>query len=565
MDPILIAIGAVVIVVLLVGAFFLKNRSKKPASIFPPTTLNTEQPITSTDVQNQTIPNAQATVQPQMPSSQPTPSTQNTGFSADLLALAQKYVEQQDFDGAINTLKFAIQQNPQRSDLRLFLLNVYALVKDYDSFNENLQPLLALNDPMASLQANNLKTLLDEEIAATNAIKNKVTQPIQEENEALDFDFPVETPVQQTTHTQQPTPQAIPTQLQQPNLQQPENITPVVRPAVTPKTTISTNDNISFGTNFGQTSISQPTFTLPKTQQPVQPTQPAINTTKAEPEIDFLDFDFDTPTTNQTQPIHQATSVPAVSIDDSFPAFTLEDDKPTISKTEIVQPEPKLDFTETTDFNFSVEPPKPQQPEASKPADSIDFDFDFDVSFDKPQEKIPSVQPSTFDKTPKNFEQEFIFDDAIDFSETSKTTPKTTISESLFDDDTFSFDALELDNTSDKNTQQTIIQPTNVNIVKPNLDVEPTLQLEPNIENTFNQQNSNIPNATAPASFNDSQDLSAALAMVKDLDSVQVTVELAQKYIALGEYDSAKRLLKEIQYANPSQQQIIQQLLTKIS
>lgn len=565
MDPILIAIGAVVIVVLLVGAFFLKNRSKKPASIFPPTTLNTEQPITSTDVQNQTIPNAQPTVQPQMPSSQPTPSTQNTGFSADLLALAQKYVEQQDFDGAINTLKFAIQQNPQRSDLRLFLLNVYALVKDYDSFNENLQPLLALNDPMASLQANNLKTLLDEEIAATNAIKNKVTQPIQEENEALDFDFPVETPVQQTTHTQQPTPQAIPTQLQQPNLQQPENITPVVRPAVTPKTTISTNDNISFGTNFGQTSISQPTFTLPKTQQPVQPTQPAINTTKAEPEIDFLDFDFDTPTTNQTQPIHQATSVPAVSIDDSFPAFTLEDDKPTISKTEIVQPEPKLDFTETTDFNFSVEPPKPQQPEASKPADSIDFDFDFDVSFDKPQEKTPSVQPSTFDKTPRNFEQEFIFDDAIDFSETSKTTPKTTISESLFDDDTFSFDALELDNTSDKNTQQTISQPTNVNIVKPNLDVEPTLQLEPNIENIFNQQNSNIPNATAPASFNDSQDLSAALAMVKDLDSVQVTVELAQKYIALGEYDSAKRLLKEIQYANPSQQQIIQQLLTKIS
>lgn len=565
MDPILIAIGAVVIVVLLVGAFFLKNRSKKPASIFPPTTLNTEQPITSTDVQNQTIPNAQPTVQPQMPSSQPTPSTQNTGFSADLLALAQKYVEQQDFDGAINTLKFAIQQNPQRSDLRLFLLNVYALVKDYDSFNENLQPLLALNDPMASLQANNLKTLLDEEIAATNAIKNKVTQPIQEENEALDFDFPVETPVQQTTHTQQPTPQAIPTQLQQPNLQQPENITPVVRPAVTPTTTISTNDNISFGTNFGQTSISQPTFTLPKTQQPVQPTQPAINTTKAEPEIDFLDFDFDTPTTNQTQPIHQATSVPAVSIDDSFPAFTLEDDKPTISKTEIVQPEPKLDFTETTDFNFSVEPPKLQQPEASKPADSIDFDFDFDVSFDKPQEKTPSVQPSTFDKTPKNFEQEFIFDDAIDFSETSKTTPKTTISESLFDDDTFSFDALELDNTSDKNTQQTISQPTNVNIVKPNLDVEPTLQLEPNIENIFNQQNSNIPNATAPASFNDSQDLSAALAMVKDLDSVQVTVELAQKYIALGEYDSAKRLLKEIQYANPSQQQIIQQLLTKIS
>lgn len=565
MDPILIAIGAVVIVVLLVGAFFLKNRSKKPASIFPPTTLNTEQPITSTDVQNQTIPNAQPTVQPQMPSSQPTPSTQNTGFSADLLALAQKYVEQQDFDGAINTLKFAIQQNPQRSDLRLFLLNVYALVKDYDSFNENLQPLLALNDPMASLQANNLKTLLDEEIAATNAIKNKVTQPIQEENEALDFDFPVETPVQQTTHTQQPTPQAIPTQLQQPNLQQPENITPVVRPTVTPTTTISTNDNISFGTNFGQTSISQPTFTLPKTQQPVQPTQPAINTTKAEPEIDFLDFDFDTPTTNQTQPIHQATSVPAVSIDDSFPAFTLEDDKPTISKTEIVQPEPKLDFTETTDFNFSVEPPKPQQPEASKPADSIDFDFDFDVSFDKPQEKTPSVQPSTFDKTPRNFEQEFIFDDAIDFSETSKTTPKTTISESLFDDDTFSFDALELDNTSDKNTQQTISQPTNVNIVKPNLDVEPTLQLEPNIENIFNQQNSNIPNATAPASFNDSQDLSAALAMVKDLDSVQVTVELAQKYIALGEYDSAKRLLKEIQYANPSQQQIIQQLLTKIS
>ena len=52
---------------------------------------------------------------------------------------------------------------------------------------------------------------------------------------------------------------------------------------------------------------------------------------------------------------------------------------------------------------------------------------------------------------------------------------------------------------------------------------------------------------------------------LKDIDTTQLNVELAEQYVNLGEYDSAKRLLDEISLSAHSQYEgKVQNLLEKI-
>ena len=46
------------------------------------------------------------------------------------------------------------------------------------------------------------------------------------------------------------------------------------------------------------------------------------------------------------------------------------------------------------------------------------------------------------------------------------------------------------------------------------------------------------------------EDLSAILDVIKDIDTDTLNVDLAEQYVNLGEYDSAKRLLDEIKDSN---------------
>lgn len=56
-----------------------------------------------------------------------------------------------------------------------------------------------------------------------------------------------------------------------------------------------------------------------------------------------------------------------------------------------------------------------------------------------------------------------------------------------------------------------------------------------------------------------------AFDLLKDVDSDQINLELAEQYLDLGEYDSAKRLLNEIQANNNSEYAArVEQLLEKI-
>ena len=72
----------------------------------------------------------------------------------------------------------------------------------------------------------------------------------------------------------------------------------------------------------------------------------------------------------------------------------------------------------------------------------------------------------------------------------------------------------------------------------------------------------------APEAAESAEDFSSRFAadfdFVKSLDSNQVTLDLANQYLQLGEYDSAKRLLNEvIAQGNSEQKQQAQVLLER--
>lgn len=159
MDPMLMAIIAAVVVVILAGVFFMKSRNKGEAAT--PTTT----PTKSTN-----RPKTLAEQQRELEARSATPAAVTP--EVDNLTIAQQYFDQKDYSQAVTTLKSAIGKQPNRADLQLLLLKTYAEQKNYTDFDTAYSNLSALNDPAATAQASTLKRLLDEEQSQAFGISN---------------------------------------------------------------------------------------------------------------------------------------------------------------------------------------------------------------------------------------------------------------------------------------------------------------------------------------------------------------------------------------------------------
>ncbi|HBI48266.1 MAG TPA: hypothetical protein DDY26_00280, partial [Moraxellaceae bacterium] len=67
---------------------------------------------------------------------------------------------------------------------------------------------------------------------------------------------------------------------------------------------------------------------------------------------------------------------------------------------------------------------------------------------------------------------------------------------------------------------------------------------------TANLETPSIADEGSPTAAPVVEDLSAILDVIKDIDTDTLNVDLAEQYVNLGEYDSAKRLLDEIKDSN---------------
>lgn len=606
MDPIMIGIAAVVILVIVAGVFLMKKGKSQ-------TTVDTQTQVK----RPKTLAEQQRELELQRQSQMPSPATPdlpqttlqtvqtlNTAESAQHeLQAAEQLIQNQDYDGAITTLRRALKNHPSHSGLNFTLLNSYALAKDYQHFNTFYLEVLALSDVDLTTQANNLKMLVDEE-QSINARSAAMTHtPEAVESDGLDFDLPGFNNQDNNQDSDKP---AINSTLQ---VAMP-SVTGAAQPATLANGASHNADNeldFDFALDVPETKIA-----------PVTPVPPATNTTETtaaqsqSDELTFDDFDFDLPS---KQPATAETvAAPALESPTEIVA-SVKEEPVTTTLASNVNNETISDSDFDFDFDFSL-PDNPSTnaatavepmittptaaPSADNMADEFDFDFDlnaepavtptndatieaalsFDASdtkassnlfsdaatsvpvasdeatdiasFDLDDELLrqaeaatlappatPSVAEPVVDlaevkaprevKAPSQSDTLLISDDMFDFALDDDTTKvQDATSNVLFTEPTPSDDLIDLsfdDAAIQANTQTT---------------TTPTASLEtPSVAD-------NAISTTAPVV----EDLSAIFDVIKDIDTDTLNVDLAEQYVNLGEYDSAKRLLDEIKDSN---------------
>ncbi len=488
MDPIMIGIAAVVILVIVAGVFLMKKGKSQ-------TTVDTQTQVK----RPKTLAEQQRELELQRQSQQPSP--------------------------------YAAPNLPQST----------------------LQAAQTLN---LNAQANNLKTLVDEE-QSINARSTAMTHTAEAvEPDGLDFDLPGfkqdsdKPAVNSTLHVVRPT------------------VTQVAQPA-NPVDGISSKADNELDFDFA--------LDVPETKIAPLPTETTAAPSQSN-EFTFDDFDFDLP-----------SKQPATA--ETVPAPVLE------SPTEIVAPMTEEPVTTTSasnvnneaisdsDFDFDFSLPETQStpaatdiepmittptaaPSAEKLAD--DFDFDFELNAE------PAVTPTNDATT----EAALSFD-ASDTKAFGNLTSDAATSVPVASDEATDIASFDLDDELLRQAEAaSLAKPATPSVAEPVVDLAEVNAPNPSdsllisddmFDLSFddsttqaatpaNTQTTTTPTAspettsiadkaslkTAPVV----EDLSAILDVIKDIDTDTLNVDLAEQYVNLGEYDSAKRLLDEIKDSN---------------
>ncbi|WNP26940.1 hypothetical protein RNZ41_07535 [Moraxella sp. DOX410] len=597
----MIGIAAVVILVIVAGVFLMKKGKSQ-------TTVDTQTQVK----RPKTLAEQQRELELQRQSQQPSPyaapnlpqstlqaaQTLNTAESAQHeLQAAEQLIQTQDYDGAITTLRRALKNHPSHSGLNFTLLNSYALAKDYQHFNSFYSEVLALNDADLTTQANNLKMLVDEE-QSINARSTVMTHtPEAVESDVLDFDLPGFNKQESDKPAINSTSQvAMP------------SVTEMAQPATLANGASNNADNeldFDFALDVPETKIAPVT--------PVPPeTKPTTETTAAQPQSDeltFDDFDFDLPSNEPAT----AKTVAAPALESPTEIFAPIDEPVTTASASNVNNEAisdsdfDFDFslpeTQSTPTATAVEPMIMTQtaaPSADNIADDFDFDFDLNaepavtptndattetaLSFGASDTKassnltsdaatsVPFASDEATDIASFALDDELILqaeaatlatvatpsvtEPVVDLAEVSAPIEVKAPSQSdslLISDDMFDF-ALDDDTTKaqDATSNVLVTEPTpSDDLIDLSFDDtatqatnQTTTTRTASLETTSIADNVSL--TTAPVV----EDLSAILDVIKDIDTDTLNVDLAEQYVNLGEYDSAKRLLDEIKDSN---------------
>jgi len=572
MDPIMIGIAAVVILVIVAG-FFLMKKGKNETTV-----------DTQTQVKRpKTLAEQQRELELQRQSQQPSPyaapnlpqstlqtaQTLNTTENAQHeLQAAEQLIQTQDYDGAITTLRRALKNHPSHSGLNFTLLNSYALAKDYQHFNSFYLEVLAVNNADLTTQANNLKTLVDEEqrITARSAAMTHTAEAV--ESDGLDFDLPGfkqdsdKPAINSTSQVAMP------------------SVTEMAQPATLANGASNNADNeldFDFALDVPETKIAPVT--------PVPPeTKPTTETTAAQPQSDeltFDDFDFDLPS---KQPA-TAETVPAPVLESPTEIVTpVKEESVTTTLASNVNNEAISDSDFDFDFDFSL-PDNPSTnaataaapmltpPTAAPSADNNiadDFDFDFDLKAE------PAVTPTNDATTEANLSFDASDTKASSNLPSDAATSVPVASDEATDIASFALDdellrqaeAASLAKPATPSVAEPVVDLAEVNAPKPSdslLISDDMFDLSFDDSTTQAATPANTQTTTTPTASPETtsiadkaslktapvvEDLSAILDVIKDIDTDTLNVDLAEQYVNLGEYDSAKRLLDEIKDSN---------------
>ena len=492
MDPIMIGIAAVVILVIVAGVFLMKKGKSQ-------TTVDTQTQVK----RPKTLAEQQRELELQRQSQQPSP--------------------------------YAAPNLPQST----------------------LQAAQTLN---LNAQANNLKTLVDEE-QSINARSTAMTHTAEAvEPDGLDFDLPGfkqdsdKPAINSTLHVVRPT------------------VTQVAQPA-NPVDGISSKADNELDFDFA--------LDVPETKIAPLTTETTAAQSQSN-EFTFDDFDFDPPS---KQPATAAT-VAAPALESPTEIFAPIDEPVTTASASNVNNNNNAISDSGFDFDFSL--PETQStpaatatapmlttPTAAPSADNNiadDFDFDFELNAEPAVTVTPTNDATT--EAALSFDTSDIKSSSNLTSDAVTSVPvasdeATDIASFALDDELLrQAEAASLAKPATPSVAEPVVDLAEVNAPKPSdslLISDDMFDLSFDDSTTQAATPANTQTTTTPIASPETtsiadkaslttapvvEDLSEILDVIKDIDTDTLNVDLAEQYVNLGEYDSAKRLLDEIKDSN---------------
>ena len=523
MDNMLYIIAGLVFIVLIAVLVVRKNKAQKPSG----------QPIVK----------AGKTALKEAPSE--ADSTNDKKFNP--IEIAQRFMDQQRYDKAIETLNRGLIEKPNDSQLSLKLLAIYATIDQSDNFNKVYDSIKTHADAKSIAQADELKALLTEEQnqAAKHALPAENDQDAG--FESIDFDIPADKVDSQNA--------IIDNHLDDDAVQPTAYRNDLADSSDTTLATSNDFDNIEqdfdLSLNDLENDINEPAATsmTPATELDIADDKilsaSAVisendNSGDSSPSDSDFDFDFDlaepqdistqAPTTTLSNGTSNNTTLDEnedfvldladLEIEASDDNVYADVDEVTTEATQLEQEDLTLSLDDIDTFNAPVEAETETQPSSETPI-LIEDNFDDFTFEDNAAQEINEVPHET----------------AAHETIASNTAPTTV----TFDDNTLIDDDFDFDSLASAPTATT--------------PVELASEVENNVDSDF----------TAETEVATAEDFSSRFAadfdFVKTLDSNQVTLDLAGQYVQLGEYDSAKRLLNEVISQGTSEQQSLAQTL----
>lgn len=533
MDNMLYIIAGLVVILLVAVLVMRKNKAQKPSEHLSTNTGKIE-PLSKHTASRST----------------PTQTAINHEKKFDHIEIAQRFMDQQRYDKAIETLNRGLNEKPNDSQLSLKLLAVYATIDESENFNKVYDAIKANNDDKSIAQADELKALLTEE---QNQVTKQTMLADKSEDagfESLDFDLPTNkassnSPVLDTNTVQ--------------NVEYKNDLSEATNETLAASNAFDDNnfDDIEQAFDLSLSDLedgnnkpvhtsnnSAPVTTLDVVDEDIFAPATVVIDTDNSPITDS-DFDFElsehslasteAPTDDATDDSFNS-SLNELSLEDDF-VLDLNSDADTnnvINNAPVTTETTYLDDDHLTLSLYSDDVSN-DTPNQIKIQHSIVEDNFEDFSF----EDI-SIEDANIEDT--SAEEIDIMKNESDASSSAPTTL-------MFDDDTvidddFDFDSLSLSESTTAST------PVEVDSEYANTHIDNAIDIAP------------------AADTSSTEDFSSRFAadfdFVKSLDSNQVTLDLAGQYVQLGEYDSAKRLLNEvIAKGNSEQQQQAQRLLDR--
>lgn len=470
----------------------------------------------------------------------------------DPLTVAQRFMDQQRYDKAIETLERGLMEKPQNANLLLKLLNIYAINNQYDDFNKTYNLVKSFDDTAAIGEADQLKALLEQE-----QIQN---QPVESETnsestfETLDFDLSTPPPATQT----QPTSSA--DNLDELSAQSDimgarqdgsdDSFALILEDLDTTESNAN-NDNefdIAEEINFDEISA-----------EPINSENPnAVKNINVDDDF-TLDFDLmsDDNSSSELNVVNdvqvQDSQEQHISLDDDF-VLALDD---LVTETDSTDTLEESIQTDSNDFALLLKNEDSIAVEKSVNENASSL-FDVDVEDTLAQIDALSVGEalSTNDATQPVLSEVSDTDTAMSTFNIERSDVEAF--DNIIVDNKSSDDDLSI-NEFDFDTE--ITSPTATMPVK---SQSAASLFEDNFESNADNDKVDNQNVATPTDTDFAAQFAKDFDFVNALDSSQVTLDLAGQYLQLGEYDSAKRLLNEvITQGNSEQQNKAQEILAR--